>query len=521
MEAGQAVEEDAVGVMGHVHHVHGYAVGGEELDALFELSLFAHGNPNVGVDSVRTVNSGDIFGEFDLCAGGLCKLAHFFNKMILGEESLGSDADKVHTEFCGDDHEGVAHVVACITDINELDLVEGLGDVFHDGEAVCKNLSGMIQVGEAVPYGNARMLCEQLNGLLLEAAEFNAVIETAENLCGVLKGFLFAHLAVGKEGYMCAFVKRGNLESLSKEEAANNQYLLGFRKGSYSAVDSNVADEKGDEDNMWILVSKEDRDALLEAATEENPVDASYAIKMPNFNQREYEISGGWDNLSGEEYAWEHTNGTIYNRGSNNHDFAFEAFNQDPVDISQTIYDLKPGYYILSVQGYYRDCTEVDYTQAIAAGGYEPKQLANLFAWDANMNQITTPLVTIDQYANYAPGYGWNSNTSVGWIPNNPQQATNYFQVGAYKNSLLVQVGDDGVLTIGVHKEGGAEKDWVCLDNFRLTYLGTQTPTGINGVTDDAETVKDGKIYNLQGVQVKSATQRGIYIQNGKKFVVK
>ena len=316
-------------------------------------------------------------------------------------------------------------------------------------------------------------------------------------------------------------IKRGNLESLSKEEAANNQYLLGFRKGSYSAVDSNVADEMGDEDNMWILVSKEDRDALLEAATEENPVDASYAIKMPNFNQREYEISGGWDNLSGEEYAWEHTNGQIFNRGSNNHDFAFEAFNQDPVDISQTIYDLKPGYYILSVQGYYRDCTEVDYTQAIAAGGYEPKQLANLFAWDANMNQITTPLVTIDQYANYAPGYGWNSNTSVGWIPNDPQQATNYFQVGAYKNSLLVQVGDDGVLTIGVHKEGGAEKDWVCLDNFRLTYLGTQTPTGINGVTDDAETVKDGKIYNLQGVQVKSATQRGIYIQNGKKFVVK
>ena len=316
-------------------------------------------------------------------------------------------------------------------------------------------------------------------------------------------------------------IKRGNLESLGEEEAANNQYLLGFRKGSYSAVDSNVADEEGDEDNMWILVTKEDRDALLEAATEENPVDASYAIKMPNFNQREYEISGGWDNLSGEEYAWEHTNGTIYNRGSNNHDFAFEAFNQDPVDISQTIYDLKPGYYILSVQGYYRDCTEVDYTQAIAAGGYEPKQLANLFAWDANMNQITTPLVTIDQYANYAPGYGWNSNTSVGWIPNNPQQATNYFQVGAYKNSLLVQVGDDGVLTIGVHKEGGAEKDWVCLDNFRLTYLGTQTPTGINGVTDDAETVKDGKIYNLQGVQVKSATQRGIYIQNGKKFVVK
>ena len=102
----------------------------------------------------------------------------------------------MHTEFCGDDHEGVAHVVACITDINELDLVEGLGDVFHDGEAVCKNLSGMIQVGEAVPYGNAAVFCQQLNIALLKAAELNAVIEAAQHLCRILKRFLFAHLAV-------------------------------------------------------------------------------------------------------------------------------------------------------------------------------------------------------------------------------------------------------------------------------------------------------------------------------------
>jgi hypothetical protein len=30
----------------------------------------------------------------------------------------------------------------------------------------------------------------------------------------------------------------------------------------------------------------------------------------------------------------------------------------------------------------------------------------------------------------------------------------------------------------------------------------------------------DGKIYNLQGIRVDNPTQ-GIYIQNGKKFVVK
>lgn len=312
-------------------------------------------------------------------------------------------------------------------------------------------------------------------------------------------------------------IKRTNA---SEEQIAEGNVYLGYRPGRYATVDTDMggADVA---DNHWILVTKADRDALLEAASEENPVDASYLIKMPNFNQREYEITGGWDNVDGQDYAWEHVNGTIYGRGQNKSDFAFECFNQDPLTLTQTIYDMKAGYYILSVQGYYRDCTEVDYTQAIAAGGYEPQQLAKLYALDGSLNEFSTKLVTIDQYANYAPGYGWNSNTSVGWIPNDPEQATSYFQVGAYKNSVLVKVGDDGTLSLGVKKDGGSENDWVCVDNFRLTYLGEQTPTGINGVTEDVEPVKDGKIYNLQGIQVKDATQRGIYIKNGKKFVVK
>lgn len=312
-------------------------------------------------------------------------------------------------------------------------------------------------------------------------------------------------------------IKRTNA---SEEQIAEGNVYLGYRPGRYATVGTDMggADVA---DNHWILVTKADRDALLEAASEENPVDASYLIKMPNFNQREYEITGGWDNVDGQDYAWEHVNGTIYGRGQDKTDFAFECFNQDPLNLIQTVYDLLPGYYVLSVQGYYRDCTEVDYTQAIAAGGYEPQRLAKLYALDGSLNEFSTELVTIEQYANYAPGYGWNSNTTVGWIPNNPEQATNYFQVGAYKNSVLVKVADDGTLSIGVKKDGGIEKDWVCIDNFRLTYLGEQTPTGINGVTEDVEPVKDGKIYNLQGIQVKDATQRGIYIKNGKKFVVK
>ena len=42
--------------------------------------------------------------------------------------------------------------------------------------------------------------------------------------------------------------------------------------------------------------------------------------------------------------------------------------------------------------------------------------------------------------------------------------------------------------------------------------------TGINGVKADA--LKDAQIYNLQGVRVDKA-QKGLYIVNGKKVVIK
>ena len=43
-----------------------------------------------------------------------------------------------------------------------------------------------------------------------------------------------------------------------------------------------------------------------------------------------------------------------------------------------------------------------------------------------------------------------------------------------------------------------------------------------SGVSDAIATpVQDGRIYNLQGIEVTNATVPGIYIQNGKKFIVK
>jgi hypothetical protein len=261
-----------------------------------------------------------------------------------------------------------------------------------------------------------------------------------------------------------------------------------------------------DADAQWILVTKAERDALLEEASEDNPVDASYLLVNPGFNQR-----------AEVEPAWTLTNASVWGRGDNHNDFALESFNSDNCLIAQSVSDLRPGYYVISCQGFYRDGHHEDQANFITEDGAEPAQLAVLYSGEKD---ISLPNITAE--ANKAPGLG--AVTSVGEYPDGIDQACQFFQNGLYRVGLLVEVDASGTLDFGVEKDNkGHDGDWVVVDNFRLTYYGTQEPdpsvTGVESIV--AAPVKDGKIYTLQGVQVKSATQPGIYIKNGKKFVVK
>lgn len=303
----------------------------------------------------------------------------------------------------------------------------------------------------------------------------------------------------------------------SDSEKESGNIYLGYRPNRYDVIDTDMGDPTSD-GNKWILVTKDDRDVLLESASEENPVDASYYIKMPNFSQREYVITGGWD--SGDNPAWTHTNGSIWGRNDNHDDFVFECYNQDPLALTQTVTDLFPGYYILSCQGYYRDGSRANHAAIIADGG-EPQHLGWLSATATDDEIMDVQLPLVSDYKDKVPGYGYES--SIGRFPDSCTDAQQYFQNGYYKVGGYIKVGDDGMLEISVTKDNGGFQngDWVVVDNFRLTYLGESVPTAIKGVTENTDTVNDGKIYNLNGVQVKSATQRGIYIKNGKKYVVK
>jgi len=56
----------------------------------------------------------------------------------------------------------------------------------------------------------------------------------------------------------------------------------------------------------------------------------------------------------------------------------------------------------------------------------------------------------------------------------------------------------------------------------RVIWLDEAQATAIFGVkgVNVKEALRNGAIYNMQGIRV-DGTQKGIYIQNGKKFVVK
>lgn len=79
---------------------------------------------------------------------------------------------------------------------------------------------------------------------------------------------------------------------------------------------------------------------------------------------------------------------------------------------------------------------------------------------------------------------------------------------------------ETGSLTIGV-KEG----DWYKADDFRLIYIGTLTEeeqaTGIFGIATEEKGNRRQGIFTLQGIEVKTAQQPGLYIIDGKKTYVK
>jgi hypothetical protein len=286
-----------------------------------------------------------------------------------------------------------------------------------------------------------------------------------------------------------------------------------------------------------MFISREELLGLIATASETNPVDLTFLIQNPGYDQR----------LSIDD--WVFFNGSVFGRGGDHPNFVLESYNSNEFNNYQEIWPeegeeaLPAGWYKLMVQGYYRDGIEQKHVEKVLAN-LPIYQKSVIFAGPNAPKASdytgleTMPLMPIHIEANKVPGIGYTFGgmSMPGTYNGQPysacdQAARDYFGCGLYWNEVAFKIEEEnaGGLVIGIDKPYDEETpagDWIVMDNWRLKYYGNDEnidPDAIKGIVSDEinNTVKANKsIYNMLG-QRMSKTQKGVNIIGGKKIVKK
>ncbi|UKK51675.1 FIVAR domain-containing protein [Prevotella sp. E13-17] len=225
--------------------------------------------------------------------------------------------------------------------------------------------------------------------------------------------------------------------------------------------EKDAADYENDLNAQWKLVTKAQLLAYMQKATNEAPVDATFLINNPNFTKfNGQEVSRGWTGVGGVMTA-------------ERNPYYVVEFYQSDANMKQTIEGLPAGIYKVSVNGFYRDGNSDDETKKVN-NKQELNHTASLVAINGSDVKVEATLPNVTSGAGTMPGVGEVINGLE--IPNWPVQANEYFQSGLYKTTTgSIIVGEDGKLTIGIENtNNGNAGNWIVIDNFRLTYFGTQ-----------------------------------------------
>ncbi len=183
-------------------------------------------------------------------------------------------------------------------------------------------------------------------------------------------------------------------------------------------------------------------------------------------------------------------------------------------DTYQVLKNMPAGRYRLQWQGFYRNGNIQNARLRHAAG---TEVMAEVYAATATDEAVTdiaqTPMLSL--YDEAAP-YTFEPYS----YPDNVATANSAFADGHYAQHLDFELSDVGNLRLGLRHFTPTIYDWACCDNFQLIYLGGTT--GIGAPRHDAAGVSaEGTIYDLGGRRLTGVRQKGFYIVDGKKVVVK
>ena len=231
-------------------------------------------------------------------------------------------------------------------------------------------------------------------------------------------------------------------DSLTMDAASKNWSIEKISDNTYSISDDEryiSIDESGllvwsEIPEAWKIIKKDvivaERSAKLAEASEDNGVDVTWMLQNPNFNRNDQRVK-----------EWK-TSGTVNKNGGNNENNCAESY-KSKFTASQTLKDMPIGIYKLTAQGFYR---KEDNNDSKAPQFFYGTEKDSVFA----------------------------DVPAIAGTENNMSDASASFSKGDYAiEPLEFSLSSNGNLIVGVM--GTATNQWVCFDNFRLTYYGLST----------------------------------------------
>lgn len=168
---------------------------------------------------------------------------------------------------------------------------------------------------------------------------------------------------------------------------------------------------------------------------------------------------------------------------------------------------------------------EAAYLYAIVESGKREVALHNIYtgkmteaevrsAWSAYLDEEDA-ISDCDTYT--------DSEGNTYYFPNQLLTADRFMKLSHkfQNNKVAFNVGKDGKARVGIARYKGQGNNWTFVDNFKLTYFGTNSVTPIEDIVVAKPSTNSKGIYTISGVRVLGATKAGLYIINGKKVVVK
>ena len=239
--------------------------------------------------------------------------------------------------------------------------------------------------------------------------------------------FLGDNLYTDAGAFQWTIEKAGDkLFTISKAGKTDGQFITADADGNIAWTTDSA---------LWKLYTPAEllaeRLKTLEAATAENPVDATFLVQAPNFNRNDQRNAASWTVVAGSPNL---SGGNNLNNNAESYMAAFE--------INQTLSGLPAGYYKVEAQA------AVTFHDNRVIKEYDGNGYPVIFAGEA-----TSDFNEMEE---------GDRLTSMG-------QMSDKFTAGMYEVKPIIVKVEDGTLKIGAKSDRA--DIWAVWDNFRLTYL--------------------------------------------------